>query len=205
MIIAEIGQNHCGNMDYARWLIELARDNGASFAKFQLFDSKKLYGDTEHHELSKAQAFELFEYGKKVGIEVFFSVFDVERVRWCEEMGVGMYKVAHSKRNDKGLRDAIDKTGKTCLVSGKNIYCIPKYPTSLELLNFVKINFRDWWGFSDHTIGLDAAKIALARGAWIIEKHFALTHDMGVDAPWSMTALELNELARFEEIVKECL
>ncbi len=37
VIIAEIGQNHMGNMVFARTLIDLARVNGASMAKFQTF------------------------------------------------------------------------------------------------------------------------------------------------------------------------
>ena len=37
--------------------------------------------------------------------------------------------------------------------------------------DFVKSNFD---GYSDHTIGIDTALLAIARGAKIIEKHFTL-------------------------------
>jgi len=67
------------------------------------------------------------------------------------------------------------------------------------------MDFKILQGFSDHTIGLDAAKIALARGAHIIERHFAIDHQTGVDAEWSMTPSELKELKRFETIVKGAL
>ena len=60
-------------------------------------------------------------------------------------------------------------------------------------------------GFSDHTIGLDCAKIALARGADIIEKHFSLCYNMGVDGKWSMTPSDLKELKRWEQVCKEVL
>ncbi len=64
----------------------------------------------------------------------------------------------------------------------------------------------DFDGFSDHTIGLDCAKIALARGAEIIEKHFTLDKSMyGPDHCLSMTPDELKELVRWEGICKECL
>ncbi len=226
MIIAEIGQNFCGSMTLARTLIRLAKENGADLAKFQLYDHKKLYGNEPDVSLSFEDAKELFEYGKCVGIEVFFSVYDVERVKWCEEIGVKRYKVAYSLRDSEELANTIPD-GKTIYVScepsrdyhaflgrgATELYCLPEYPARLKDLDFNGRN--DSWdstntfdmleGFSDHTIGLDAAKIALSRGAVIIEKHFAIDHTTGVDAEWSMTPDELKELKRFEGVVREVL
>ena len=39
-IIAEIGQNHNGDINLALKLIKEAADNGADVAKFQLYDAK---------------------------------------------------------------------------------------------------------------------------------------------------------------------
>jgi len=225
MIICEIGQNHCADIELAKKLIREALKCGGDLVKFQLYDSEKLYGEYQKTELTKAQAFELFNYGKDIGIEVFFSVFDIERVKWCEEMGVKRYKIAYSQRFNEELKGAIpDKLiYVSCDVAHdfhaflarriNELYCVPKYPTELADLDF---NGRsDSWdstntfdliaGFSDHTIGLDAAKIALARGAEIIEKHFAIDHQTGIDAKWSMTPDELRELKRFEMVCKEAL
>lgn len=234
LIICEVGQNFCGNMHLAKILIESAEENGADLVKFQLYDHKKLYGDSSipNVELSFDQARMLFNYGKEIGIEVFFSVFDIERVKWCEEMGVKKYKIGCSYKSREVFK-AIGETNKECFVSralGHNfwkqeertlknyrtLFCIPEYPTSLNNLHLEQIFFCDThqeWGaayypfdgFSDHTIGLDAAKIALARGAQIIEKHFAINHQDGVDAKWSMTPGELRELKRWHDIVKEVL
>ena len=44
-IIAEIGVNHQGDVNLARKLIDSAREAGADCAKFQLFSSRKLWGD----------------------------------------------------------------------------------------------------------------------------------------------------------------
>ena len=224
MIIAEIGQNFLGLMDLATDLIRLAKDNGADLVKLQLYDHKKLYGDKDipNVELSFEQAKGLFEYGREIGIEVFFSVFDVERVRWCEEIGVGRYKLACGFVNTRTGKNydvgkAIMQTGKELVMSFsrvpdinlptylplKRLYCVPKYPAYISDVNFEAIDLLD--GFSDHTIGLDCAKIALARGAQIIEKHFCIAHDMGVDAKWSMDASELRELKRWEMVCKQVL
>ena len=220
MIIAEIGQNHCGDMKLARNLIRLARDNGADLAKFQLFDSQKYYGHPVKAELTKDQAFKLFEYGQQQGIEVFFSVFDVERVRWCEEMGVARYKIATCKNHNKPLIDAVVATEKEFFLSchrkedayvptGSKVirlYCVALYPAPIKHFHFDKIDFPlEFQGLSDHSIGLDIAKIAISRGAKIIEKHFTMGHGIGVDGQWSMTPDELKELRRFYDTVQNAL
>jgi len=205
MIVAEIGQNFIGDLELAKYLIYQSKENGAKLAKFQLYDSVKLYGERQNTELSKDAAKMLFEYGKEIGIDVFFSVFDLERFGWCEEMGVQYYKLAYSQRNNSDLISAIQQTGKTWFGSGIDMYCIPHYPTELKGLHFDKVDFIDqWYGYSDHTIGLHAAKIAIAKGCQVIEKHFAIDHKTGVDALWSMTPIQLAELASWEATVKQC-
>ena len=222
MIIAEIGQNWNGIIRLAKEMIISAKENGADLAKFQLYDSKRLYGEKQNTELIKSQAKELFEWGEKHGIEVFFSVFDVERFRWCEEIGVKRYKVASRSNTDKVLARRLIASRKPLIismnsplyshsiwrkVSYKILYCISNYPTRLSELHFETIKFGSWFaGFSDHTIGIDAAKIAISRGAKIIEKHF--TFDKSFEGPdhfHSMIPEELKELRRFYDTVQEAL
>jgi sialic acid synthase SpsE len=65
-IIAEIGQNHNGDMELAKELIYAAKENGADVAKFQLYDVDSIfptdfewYQETKKSEVSRDQAFEL--------------------------------------------------------------------------------------------------------------------------------------------------
>ncbi|MCW4049314.1 MAG: N-acetylneuraminate synthase family protein, partial [Candidatus Bathyarchaeota archaeon] len=162
--------------------------NGADLAKFQLYDTEKFpdgkaaknYAIDKAHELTFEQAKHLFEYGEGIGIEVFFSVFDVERVKWCEEIGVKRYKVAYSQNSNRDIIDSIPEDKQIIISTSyamadrpmKQLFCVPNYPANIEDYTF---DYLD--GISDHTIGLDAAKIALARGAEIIEKHFCLTRE----------------------------
>ena len=220
MIICEVGQNHCGDIDLAKKLIILAKENGADLVKFQLYDSKSLYDDRQESELTKDQAFELFDYGKKVGVEVFFSVFDAERVKWCEEIGVKRYKIATCRNHYQEVIKSVVATDKEFFISGTSsnrgvvpfdskaihLYCIANYPAEIKHFRFNQHGFpNEFRGLSDHSIGLDVAKIALARGAKIIEKHFAIDHKTGVDAEWSMIPSELRELKRWEGIVRDAL
>lgn len=219
MIIAEISQNF-SNLGEAKELVRLAKENGADLAKAQLYDSKKLYGEYQETEVSYEDARDLFSYGKSIGIEVFFSVFDIEKVRWCEDIGVKRYKIATCRNHFQEVIRGVVSTGKEFLISGTSsnrgevpsdskaihLYCIANYPAEPRHFRFNQYVFPDeFQGLSDHSIGLDVAKMALSRGAKIIEKHFALDHKSSVDAEWSMTPSELRELKRFEGIVNEAL
>ena len=232
IIIAELGQNWVGNIELAKNLIRLAKENGADLLKMQLYDTDalyepntRLYKQAKEAELSFYQALMLFEYGARVGIEVFFSVFDVDRVKWCEEIGVNRYKIAARSISDRAIFSALKGVGKPVIASlpyGRcreddlkwicrpvlwtYLYCIPEYPAKPSMLEGIKFGKREsYQGFSDHTIGLDTAKIVLARGAEIIEKHFAVDHLTGVDAPWSMTPDELVEIKRWEGVCNQIL
>ena len=59
------------------------------------------------------------------------------------------------------------------------LHCVSSYPAPAEEVNLramalMKERFGVSVGFSDHTLGIDAATYAVAAGAEIIEKHFTL-------------------------------
>lgn len=58
------------------------------------------------------------------------------------------------------------------------LHCVVSYPTPDDqafLANISQINCEDATpGYSDHTLGIKAAELAVANGARIIEKHFTL-------------------------------
>jgi len=218
MIIAECGINWKGGLEIAERLIREASKNGADLAKFQLYETEAIhpvgsqyYNISKKHELTFEQAKWLFNLGKQNGIEVFFSVFDTERVDWCRKIGVGIYKVAYSQRQNVELINYIiaHAGGAGIFIStdspihpnwdARYLYCVPQYPAKLTDISFEHLG--SYAGFSDHTIGLDASKIALARGAKIIEKHFCLSREGQDDNPdimGSMTPPELRELKEWE-------
>ncbi len=220
-IIAEIGQNHNGDMGIAKELIYAAKESGADVAKFQLYDVDSIfqpdfewYAAAKEAELNQAQAAELAETCAEAGIEFMSSVFDVQRVRWCEEIGMRRYKIASRSVRHEAVLRAVGETGKDVIVAlgmwdGPGfpmvptsarvdyLYCVAKYPTNPEDLDFASIDFGKYAGFSDHTIGIDAALVAIARGARIIEKHFTLSKQMpGPDHAGSMEPQELAMLKK---------
>jgi len=59
------------------------------------------------------------------------------------------------------------------------LHCVSAYPTPMDELNLraigtLRTHFGCTVGFSDHSLGIDAAALAVACGARIIEKHFTL-------------------------------
>src|SRR5574337_24933 len=147
-------------------------------------------------EFNKQQFAELKSFCDQENIEFMCSVFDEERLGWMEELGVKRHKIA--SRTSKLSRDLAVKmveTGKECLMSlgfdskpletnysnVRYLYCVSKYPTMYSELN-LPLSFGDYTnaqnfrydGFSDHSLGIEASLMAVARGAQIIEKHFTL-------------------------------
>lgn len=226
IIIAEIGINHNGNINLAYELIRQAKLCGADIAKFQFYDPDKIFGpkgthpDKKNYEFARAIQFN-YEQAKKLkkmcdeeGIEFMASVFDTERFEWMELLKVKRHKIASRAVQNKELCHRIFQTNKEAFVSlgfwtKKNIpykyekasylYCVPKYPCDYEDIKFPEsFSGSIYQGFSDHTIGIDAAFIAVAKGAKIIEKHFTLNKGLvGPDHICSMTPEELKDLSRY--------
>jgi len=230
-IIAEIGQNHNGDIDLALELIHKAKECGADAAKFQLYDAKALFPQENNEwynynlktEISWNQLSVLAAGCKSVDIEMLVSVFDPERVHWAEGAGVMRYKIASRSIHDTELLRAVVLTGKPMIVSlgmwdghkfpiiegAKKLdflYCVSKYPTSLSDVRLANVDFNAYSGFSDHSTGITAALAALARGARILEKHFTLDKNMyGPDHSCSMTPDELRRIHDFRSELAQCL
>jgi len=223
MIIAEIGINHGGSMFLAKRLIREAKRNGADIAKFQLYEVDKLFPDrkiiindkdwykeVKDTELTYEQGKELFEYCGEMGIEFMASAFDVERVLWLEEWGVLRHKIASPVWKMPDVCNMIEQTNKPVIISvpygreftrldrAKYLYCVPEYPTEIEMVDYKRM--QDFDGFSDHTVGIEASCIALAMGVNIIEKHFCLLrNNMNPDMVCSMAPEELRTMVRWQK------
>ena len=85
----------------------------------------------------------------------------------------------------------------------KLLYCASVYPAMESDLFMSEVKFGDkWYGYSNHTIGISACAVAIAKGASMIEKHFALNNKgNGPDYIISMTPDELETLANYERVV----
>uniref|UniRef100_A0A3Q1I2G0 N-acetylneuraminate-9-phosphate synthase n=1 Tax=Anabas testudineus TaxID=64144 RepID=A0A3Q1I2G0_ANATE len=125
-IIAEIGQNHQGDIEIAKKMIKMAKDCGADCAKFQKSELEykfnqralerpyttknswgKTYGEHKRHlEFSYEQYRELQKYAEEVGIFFTASGMDEMAVEFLHELNVPFFKVEYVTRCSKN--DAIN-------------------------------------------------------------------------------------------------
>jgi sialic acid synthase SpsE len=232
IIIAEIGINHNGSLPLAHELIRQARIAGADIAKFQFYDPYKIFGPEGSHPNAEAlaqaltvqfgfdQARHLKRWCDEECIEFAASVFDRERFAWTQELWVSRHKIASRAAENADLCETILATGQETFVSigfwqkpgvpyaaanARYLYCVPKYPCEYSDIDLPR-SFAEspYAGFSDHTIGIEAALVAVGRGARIIEKHFTLNKGLpGPDHICSVTPDELAELSRLSRLMEK--
>jgi len=134
-IIAEIGNNHNGDFERAKLMIDKAVEMGADCAKFQMRQMKDVYrkksldksGEdlgTEYiidllkrFELSVDQQKQLFDYCEKKGILYLCTPWDISSVDILESFGVLAYKVASADLTNLPLLNRLAKTSKPLILS----------------------------------------------------------------------------------------
>lgn len=165
----------------------------------------------------------LFNHAAKIGITLFASVFDEANVDILEKFGwFGAYKISSFELRNASLIRKAAVTGKPLILStgmaephdisaaiqaasGTEfalLHCVSAYPCPLEKANLSRISkMRRIYGcpigWSDHTLGSEAAIAATALGASIIEKHLTLSRaDGGLDASFSMEPHEFAAMVK---------
>ncbi len=250
-IIAELSANHNGSLQTALDTIKAAKEAGADAIKLQTYtadtltiDCKKedfviqggtLWDGKTLYELYK-EAYtpwewheELFDYARKIGIDIFSTPFDKTAVDFLEQFDPVAYKIASFEITDyeliryaasKGrpmiistgiatigeIQDAVD----ICKSVGNEeialLKCTSAYPAPLEEANLKTIpnlaqTFGVVAGFSDHTLGTTAPIAAVALGAKVIEKHFIL--DKSIGGPDAAFSLDKEAFTQMVQAVRD--
>lgn len=167
---------------------------------------------------------ELFDYADDIGIELFSTPFDFTAVDLLESLNVKRYKIASFEITDIPLIEYTASKGKPMIIStgiasieeieeavgacrqkGNDditlLQCTSQYPADPKDANLMtmvdmKNRFGVKVGLSDHIMGNEAAIIAVALGAELIEKHFIMDRAIGgPDASFSITPNELKLLS----------
>jgi len=190
LFIAEIGLNHNGNFGLIHELVRQAKFSGADIAKFQL-GWRAAEGEMNHITP------EILETMVKIcahyEIEPMFSIFRPEFYEMAKPYNFSRYKIASRtvKEEPAMVAELLDEGKETFISLGfwdgeglpfgerdnlKYLWCKALYPTPpWELADMPKdFDATPYAGFSDHTVGIEAALLAIARGARVIEKHFTL-------------------------------
>ena len=174
-------------------------------------------------ELSEDAHRELFAYCKTKRIKFLSTGFDSSSIDFLINLGVDYIKIPSGEITNLPYLRHVGKQGKKVLLStGMSsleevlnaikiieqagllrdqivvLHCTSEYPAPLDELNLralstIREELKTAIGYSDHTIGFEAALVAVALGAEVIEKHITLSkfHD-GPDHKASMEPKEFN-------------
>ena len=165
---------------------------------------------------------ELARYAESRGILCFSKPAWLGAVDELEAAGVPLYKIGSGDVTFDTLLRRVAKTGKPVILStGMStldevreavrvlreagakqlaiLHCVTSYPAEFKHLNLRAMDalrqaFPDCpVGYSDHTLGTEAAVASVALGATILEKHYTL--DKNLPGPDHKASLEPDELA----------
>lgn len=231
-IVAEVASNHGGDIKLAKEFIRIAAGVGVDYIKFQSWQAAKLRKDDPQYEwfkqseLSDDTHYELIEECSRRDINFLTTVFDIERVEFLKRLGLkeikvaspdlGSYRLLNLLREDfehiivsTGMhyKDEIEKAAE--ILKDTNftfLHCTSIYPTPPENVNLKRMQWLKKLtpsvGYSDHSIGVDAVKIAIAQKASYVEKHFCLgRYGPGRVMPWDATPDEMEEIVKYAEMV----
>ena len=160
---------------------------------------------------------------EKCGVDFLSTPFDNTAVDFLEGLSVEAYKIASYELVDiplikyaaskgkpmiiscgMGSEEEIEDAVNACRSVGNDqivlLKCCSEYPAKIEDMNLglipvMKNRFNVTVGLSDHSAGYEAATLAVAAGARVIEKHVML--DSAEDNPdkgFSMTMTEFKEM-----------
>lgn len=136
-VIAEIGQNHQGDVQICKQMIDKAKECGCSAVKLQKRDNRALYtkamydsaydhensfGTTygEHREaleFDEDEYRELKAYSDAAGIHFFATAWDFASADFLESIGVPAYKIASGDLYSIPLLKHIARFGKPMIIS----------------------------------------------------------------------------------------
>lgn len=214
-VAAEVGVDY---VKFQSWQASKLRD-GRNDPQYEWFSKA---------ELSDAVHWELMEECSKRGVRFLTTLFDEERIDFLTSLGLTEIKIASPDANNFALlgrakqsfKHLIVSTGlSTCneiletahfLKDAESTLChsVSLYPVSLQRANLSRI---DWLrtiatkvGYSDHTEGIEAANIAIAKGVHYLEKHFCLGRNgPGRVCSWDATPNEMRALVDYRAVVEK--
>ena len=186
-IIAEIGNNHNGNIDNAIELIKVAKKIGVDAVKFQVknieqsfskellnspYTNENSFGKTyrEHKqslEFSKEQLMEIYDFSKKSDIICFSTPFDTSSVELLETIDNPLYKVSSFHVTDLTLIEKIAKTKKPIIIS-TGMSSLDEIDKAVELIRkyteqFVLLQCTSCYPTADENVNLNVIPALRSR------------------------------------------
>ena len=178
--------------------------------------------------LSEAETANMFQLARDCGVDAFTTSGDLQTLKWVDRLNPTAHKISSGLLSCTPIVREACKFGRPVLMStGMSgtatidqsveiarqlgcqtalFQCTSLYPCPIEKLDLSAIGgltkrYRMPIGFSDHSIGVHMAPLAVAAGARLIEKHITLDKNRsGFDHSIS---LETDEFAEMVTLIRQ--
>ena len=216
---------------------ELLVTNYAKKSKYQIKNKKdktNQFKMLKNLELSKNDHKKIHKYCRKLKINYCASPFDLESLKFLLSLKTKIIKIGSGEITNKPLLENLKKykglvilsTGMSTineveravkiLKKNKNkyhlLYCCSSYPTlnkdiDMNIMILLKKKFKCGVGFSDHTLGNEAAIASTILGSTYVEKHFTINKNSnGPDHAASFDFKDMKklvvELKKYKSLLK---
>lgn len=170
LIIAEVGENHLGDMDRAKKMIDVSKDAGADYVKFQYYNADNCSDDDPEKEwfykvqldIDKIKL--LYDYSRGRGINFMCTPWDKDKAKDLFDLGIKDMKIASFHIIDQEMLSLVNERADNVFLSVgmssyeeidqavnilKNVdlyllHCVSEYPLSEENVNLkVMDSIRD--------------------------------------------------------------
>ena len=184
---------------------------------------KKLELDVDTHK-------ELIKYCQEKNIIFLSTPFDNDSIELLDELGLEIFKIPSGEitnlpylrqigalrkkvilstgmANMSEIEDALDiltkagtKKENITILHANTMYPTPYKDVNLKAMVTIGDTFEVFYGYSDHTLGIEIPTAAVALGASVIEKHFTL--DKTMQGPDHKASLEPSELKAMVKAIR---
>ena len=144
IIIAEAGENHLGDMEIAGKLIDLSKDSGADYVKFQYYDAEDCSPDDPEREWFKKVQLDmdklkhLYDYSKSRKIDFLCTPWDGKKAQDLFSLGSKDMKIASFHIADhKMLKLINEKAGRVFMSTGMS--SVEEVDSAVKILDKVDL------------------------------------------------------------------
>lgn len=214
-LIAEVSSNHGGSMALAKEFIWRFAEAGANWVKFQHTRVKHLRPDDpqfdwfEQAELRNDQFAELKAECALAGTKFLTTVYNVADVPEVVALGCDTVKIGSGEAGERTLLNVVKQSFVRVLVgcgltrpmgvTFEALATVTRYPAPHGCVPLEFAASAGYHGWSDHCNGLDSCKVAILRGARIVEKHVSLPHQMRAERDFEATVSQFKQLRAFAD------
>jgi len=214
-LTAELGTNWRGDPEVLKRMVTKCHWAGVDAVKFQALSIELINRHPEwdwyHHASITVDNIDTIDkICKEIGMEWFCTPCYPEAVVWLD-MYVKRWKIRHADNTKSSILEKCIATKKEIIVSVsrenavigqspyvKQVYCIPKYPTTLGELNFDMLKILK--GYSNHCLDVTALYMAYRYNLDYLEFHLTDSSDsFAIDNKVSLTYPQMEEFCKWRD------